>query len=197
MVHLARDPKGETVLESYTIDRKLSIIPTKHVSKAEVTSHHNEVVGLKQRISELEKKLKEVDKHYCWIIVIVYNNYKPMHILILSQGWKEKEWQWGGGNEDLWSCDHWRECHLWNYSSVSGLCSWWIQKINLSFSNCYLRSACIYNNYSNYFGLYLFLECWLDIKHCDSLDWYWFAIISPFVASQNVKDECWWVFMLV
>ena len=61
MVHLARDPKGETVLDaSSTTDRRLSIIPTKHVSKSEVTSHHDEVIGLRQRISELEKKLEEV-----------------------------------------------------------------------------------------------------------------------------------------
>ena len=67
MVHLARDPKGETVFDpSSTTDRKLCIIPTKYVDKAEVTGHLDEVVSLKQRISELEKKLKEVAiKTYC------------------------------------------------------------------------------------------------------------------------------------
>ena len=62
MVHLVKDPKGETVLDPCSnTERKLSINPTKHVSKAEVTGHLGEVVDLKQRISELEKKLEEVD----------------------------------------------------------------------------------------------------------------------------------------
>ena len=40
MVHLVRDPKGETVLElSSTTDKKLNIIPTKYVSKTQATTH--------------------------------------------------------------------------------------------------------------------------------------------------------------
>ena len=62
MVHLVKDPKGETVLDlSSSTDNKLSIITTKYVSKVEATGHLDEVVGLKQRITELEKKLDEVD----------------------------------------------------------------------------------------------------------------------------------------
>ena len=61
MVHLSKDPKGETALDpSSTTDRKLSIILTKYVSKAKVTGHLDEVVSLKQQISKLEKKLEEV-----------------------------------------------------------------------------------------------------------------------------------------
>ena len=63
MVHLVKDPKGETVFEpSSSTDRKLNIVPT----KGEVTGQVDEIIGLKQRISELEKKLKEV----CMIINI-------------------------------------------------------------------------------------------------------------------------------
>ena len=40
MVHLARDPKGETVLDaSSTTDKKLGIIPTKYVSKDQGRKH--------------------------------------------------------------------------------------------------------------------------------------------------------------
>ena len=82
MVHLARDPKGETVLDpSSTTDRKLSSIPTKYVDKAEVTGHLDEVNSLKQRISQLEKKLEEVHK-----ILLLNNGYKTSHNFIPSLG---------------------------------------------------------------------------------------------------------------
>ena len=60
MVHLFKDPKGKTVLDSSTADTKLSYIHTKPVSKAAVTDHLGDAAALKQRISELEKKLAEV-----------------------------------------------------------------------------------------------------------------------------------------
>ena len=61
MVHLIKDPKGKTVLDSSSpADSKLSYIHTKSVSKAEVTDPHGDVAALKQRVSELEKKLAEV-----------------------------------------------------------------------------------------------------------------------------------------
>ena len=60
MVHLFKDPKGKTVLDSSITDTKLSYAHTKSVSKAEVTDHLGDVAALKQRISELEKKLVEV-----------------------------------------------------------------------------------------------------------------------------------------
>ena len=61
MVHLFKNPEGQTVFDSPSItDTKLSYAHTKSVSNAEVKDHLGDVAALKQRISELEKKLAEV-----------------------------------------------------------------------------------------------------------------------------------------
>ena len=55
MVHLYKDPDGETVLGPSTQETY-----PKAFSTATAADHHNEVTVLKQQISELENKLSEV-----------------------------------------------------------------------------------------------------------------------------------------
>ena len=57
MVHLIRDPKGETVMDHSTSKNYLQ---TKSVSNTGTTNQQEEVAQLKQRVSELEKELEEV-----------------------------------------------------------------------------------------------------------------------------------------
>ena len=57
MVHLYKDPEGETVLDLSTQDTHLA---SKVISEATTADHQNEVTALKQRITELENKLTEV-----------------------------------------------------------------------------------------------------------------------------------------
>ena len=63
MEHLIKNPRGEAVMEhSTTIDESKHHVGTKAVSKTETTCPimQDEVAPLKQRVSELEKKLEEV-----------------------------------------------------------------------------------------------------------------------------------------
>lgn len=60
MIHLFKDPKGETVLDpSSTGDTCTTIVKTS-VPMTEVPNQVDGVTGLKQQISQLEKKLAEV-----------------------------------------------------------------------------------------------------------------------------------------
>ena len=56
MMHLCKDPKGETVLEPSSA----TDMNTKSAPMTDVTDHLNEIAGLKQQVIELEKKLAEV-----------------------------------------------------------------------------------------------------------------------------------------
>lgn len=61
MVHLCKDPEGESVLgPSSAADTDLSSRPKSVSTAAEVTNHNSEVASLKQKISALEKQLAEV-----------------------------------------------------------------------------------------------------------------------------------------
>ena len=63
MVSLCKDPKGEMVLgESNTSDQKLSSLQSKFVSEtATTTTQQDELAALKERVAELEKKLKQTE----------------------------------------------------------------------------------------------------------------------------------------
>ena len=75
MAHLWKDPKGETVLEpSSYVDQNVSYLPGKSFTKTEVTDHNDDVAVLKQRLSELEKKLAEVQ----WLCYDKYLIFKFM-----------------------------------------------------------------------------------------------------------------------
>ena len=59
MIHLSKDPEGETVLKpSSASDTHRT---SKAMSTATVTDHSDEVAALKQEISKLEKKLAKVN----------------------------------------------------------------------------------------------------------------------------------------
>ena len=60
MVHLVKDPEGETVMQSEAPDTIQS--PTAMFKSSDVNKQHNEdeVVKLRQRLSEMELKLAEV-----------------------------------------------------------------------------------------------------------------------------------------
>ena len=60
MVSLYKDPKGEVVLgDSNKPDQKLSSLQSKFVSEtATTTTQQDELAALRERVAELEKKLK-------------------------------------------------------------------------------------------------------------------------------------------
>ena len=60
MIHLLKDPKGETVLHPSSTGG------TKRDTGIGVVDNMDEVAGLKQQVMELEKKLAEV--YLCWFL---------------------------------------------------------------------------------------------------------------------------------
>ena len=60
MVSLCKDPKSEKVLgESTTPNQTLSSLQGKTTSETGTTNHQDELAKLRERVAELEEKLKE------------------------------------------------------------------------------------------------------------------------------------------
>ena len=59
MLHLIRDPKGETVMGPSTTADTAVHIQTKPLSMTGPTSQQEEVAQLKQRVLELERELRD------------------------------------------------------------------------------------------------------------------------------------------
>lgn len=72
MIHLWKDPKGETVLEPSS---PADTYRTTNITTTEDTDPFDEVAGLKQQISELQKKLTEVLFTYVLITTVTATIY--------------------------------------------------------------------------------------------------------------------------
>ena len=85
MVHLVKDPEGETVMQSGGLDTTQS--PTTIFKSSDPNKHHNddEVVKLRQRLTEMELKLAEVCVHatqMCNVKLCVSTCLCPLCIMI-------------------------------------------------------------------------------------------------------------------
>ena len=83
MVHLFKDPKGETALDSSARDLSgtvtLNYIPVTEkqttILKNNAVNQVDEVANLKLRITELEKSLAEV---FLELRLLIYSHFSPM-----------------------------------------------------------------------------------------------------------------------
>ena len=79
MVHLVKDPEGETVMQSGAPDTIQS--PTTKFKSSDTNKNHNEdeVVKLRQRLTEMELKLAEVCVYTHTHLSCVYQSHACVH----------------------------------------------------------------------------------------------------------------------
>ena len=84
MVHLVKDPEGETVMQSGAPDTIQS--PTAMFKSSDANKQHNEdeVVKLRQRLSEMELKLAEVHVYSLSLSLSLSHTHTHTHTFVVS-----------------------------------------------------------------------------------------------------------------